>query len=84
MKVYENHCSISTLLKLKVLGIDIGIGIFNTFQMEKSIEVLGIQYNWRERNQNKQTRLFSLESFFVFLVSDDLEWRLKVVADYGE
>ena len=46
MKVYENHCSISTSLKLKVLGIDIGIGIFNTFQMEKSIEVLGIQYNF--------------------------------------
>ena len=43
MKVYENHCSISTSLKLKVLGIDIGIGIFNTFQMGKSIEVLGIQ-----------------------------------------
>jgi len=28
---------------MKVLGIDIGTGIFNTFQMEKSIEVLGIQ-----------------------------------------
>ena len=30
---------------MKVLGIDIGIGIgiFNTFQMGKSIEVLGIQ-----------------------------------------
>ena len=27
---------------MEVLGIDIGIGIFNTFQMEKSIEVLGI------------------------------------------
>jgi len=34
---------ISTSRKLKVLGIDIGIGIFNTFQMEKGIEVLGIQ-----------------------------------------
>ena len=31
---------------MKVLGIDTGIGIFNTFQMEKSIEVLGIQYNF--------------------------------------
>jgi len=28
---------------MKVLGIDIGIGIFNTFQMGKSIDVLGIQ-----------------------------------------
>ena len=43
VKVHEKHCIISTSLKLKVLGIDIGIGIFNTFQMEKSIEVLGIQ-----------------------------------------
>ena len=31
---------------MKVLGIDIGIGIFNTFQMGKSIEVLGIQQNF--------------------------------------
>ena len=30
-------------LKTESIGIDIGIGIFNTFQMEKSIEVLGIQ-----------------------------------------
>ena len=43
VKVHEKHCIISISLKLKVLGIDIGIGIFNTFQMEKSIEVLGIQ-----------------------------------------
>ena len=31
---------------MKVLGIDIGIGIFNTFQMGKSIDVLGIQWNF--------------------------------------
>ena len=43
VKVHENNFSISLLLKLKVLGIDIGIDIFNTFQMEKSIVVLGIQ-----------------------------------------
>ena len=32
--------------KLQVLSIGIGNGIFNTFEMLKSIEVLGIQYNF--------------------------------------
>ena len=32
--------------KLQVLSIGIGNGIFNTFKMLKSIEVLGIQYNF--------------------------------------
>ena len=33
-------------MNLKVLSIGIGNGIFNTFEMLKSIEVLGIQYNF--------------------------------------
>ena len=33
-------------IMMKVLGIDIGIGIFNTYQMGKSIDVLGIQLNF--------------------------------------
>ena len=32
--------------KLQVLSIGIGNGIFNTFEMLKSIEVLDIQYNF--------------------------------------
>ena len=39
----QEHC---LLLNLKVLSIDVGNGIFNTFEMLKSIEVLGIQYNF--------------------------------------
>ena len=31
---------------MQVLGIGIGSGIFNTFETLKSIEVLGIQYNF--------------------------------------
>ena len=32
--------------KMQVLGIGIDSGIFNTFEMLKNIEVLGIQYNF--------------------------------------
>ena len=35
-----------SLWKLQVISIGIGNGIFNTFETLKSIEVLGIQYNF--------------------------------------